>query len=338
MKTLKEVKLAEYIKGRLRMVATRYRFLVRLFLQINTNSRVELIGLIFGRKLASIRLNEETKITISRKEIFSELWYLMDITRIRTRLQGMKDSVGLHLVSCGNLKCLTFKYNGTDLNFQYFDNNDLLTSLMAINITYVETKWEIVNASNAIIFDVGANIGDSAVYFVLRGAKRVIAIEPFDSLFRLLIKNVKLQEMGGVITCVNKSLEELVNGVERTKTTSPNYPFIGSRFVVSSDLDTNKIIDHNRFSGLLTEAEGDANDLILKISCAGCEEILLNVDKKLFRKFKQICIEYNYGYKSLVNKLVSSGFSVSYSRPHGSYARSLDNPHVFLGIIVAKRV
>ena len=42
-----------------------------------------------------------------------------------------------------------------------------------------------LNYKDETVVDIGANIGDSSIYFAVMGAKRVIAIEPFPSLTNL---------------------------------------------------------------------------------------------------------------------------------------------------------
>ena len=129
-----------------------------------------------------------------------------------------------------------------------------------------------------------------------------------------------------------------MSGAKDIENQSIPYPFIGSQFGLSSNLNNEEIIYSNWIKNYVSEFELSRNDLILKISCAGCEYNILKLDAKFLREFRQIVIEYNYGYKSLVKKLTDSGFTVSYSKPRGSYGRSLKNHNVYLGMIIAENV
>jgi len=44
--------------------------------------------------------------------------------------------------------------------------------------------------------DLGAFVDDSAIYFALRGAKRVIAIESHPGAYAKMLENIKLNNLG----------------------------------------------------------------------------------------------------------------------------------------------
>jgi len=53
-------------------------------------------------------------------------------------------------------------------------------SLIAENLIY--EQYKILGVSNKDVIDIGANIGDTAIYFAVKGARHVYAFEPL-SLF-----------------------------------------------------------------------------------------------------------------------------------------------------------
>lgn len=55
------------------------------------------------------------------------------------------------------------------------------------------------------VVDIGASIGDTAMYFSIHGAKRVIALEPFPRLYQEALKNLALNKISNV-TMMNKGL------------------------------------------------------------------------------------------------------------------------------------
>ena len=55
------------------------------------------------------------------------------------------------------------------------------------------------NGKPIIFWDVGANIGDSSIYFALKGAKKVIALEPLPANYEMAVKNIELNNFKNII-------------------------------------------------------------------------------------------------------------------------------------------
>ena len=56
-------------------------------------------------------------------------------------------------------------------------------------------KWVLVGSlilkvKNKTVLDIGANIGDTAIFFASRGANKIIGVEPFHRNFNLAKKNI----------------------------------------------------------------------------------------------------------------------------------------------------
>jgi tRNA G37 N-methylase Trm5 len=60
-------------------------------------------------------------------------------------------------------------------------------------------EYNALNANGKTVVDVGAYIGDSSIYFALKGAKRVIAIEPCPKAFKEMLDNIRLNNLEDVI-------------------------------------------------------------------------------------------------------------------------------------------
>ncbi|WP_048054006.1 FkbM family methyltransferase [Thermoplasma volcanium] len=56
------------------------------------------------------------------------------------------------------------------------------------------------------VLDIGANIGDSAIYFALKGAAHVYAFEVVPSTSEICKENVRLNNLDGKITVFNYGL------------------------------------------------------------------------------------------------------------------------------------
>jgi len=77
-------------------------------------------------------------------------------------------------------------------------------------------------------------------------------------------------------------------------------------------------------------------EAVLKMDCEGCEyEAILSEDDSVLRTFKEMVVEYHYGYRNLVEKLRRAGFKVRWTKPRYSFIAGAGNPHMFVGLIYA---
>jgi len=58
---------------------------------------------------------------------------------------------------------------------------------------FEEGMYEMVDVKGKVVVDVGAHIGDSTIYFALKGAKRVFAIEPHPDAFAYMLDHIKFK-------------------------------------------------------------------------------------------------------------------------------------------------
>ena len=56
--------------------------------------------------------------------------------------------------------------------------------------------YDSVDYRGRVVVDVGAYVGDSSIYFALRGAKKVYAIEPDRDAYSELLVNIELNNVG----------------------------------------------------------------------------------------------------------------------------------------------
>jgi FkbM family methyltransferase len=297
----------------------------------------ELVKAIFGKPKVLITFKNGNSIVVGREEIFTRLWFFFDKLTIDTRLKKLETAMNLKLFEVEGSKLLQFVYLNKNIQFSYNSEDDLLTILMALDVTFIQRKWRMIECKGNIIVDVGGNVGDTAIYFALNGAKKVITIEPFPSLFEILRNAVSYQN-SDTILCINNTFEGFVEGHSFKANGNMSYPYFGSYFGPEDVLkrDDFSKTENASFNDLLNSDE-IYNNYILKLSCAGCEYYLLKLSTVYLRHFKQIVVEYNYGYRSICNKLKESGFVVTHSKPIGIFGRNLQNHNVFLGMIIASR-
>jgi hypothetical protein len=128
------------------------------------------------------------------------------------------------------------------------------------------------------VVDIGAGVGDSTVYFALRGARRVIALEPVEEYYDELIENIKLNNVESRVIALN----EYASANTLVKLTG----------------------------------EYGINEGVLKIDCEGCEYAVLGgTPIETLKRFKEVMIEYHGSPRPLVKKLVEAGFRVTVMPP-----------------------
>jgi FkbM family methyltransferase len=221
-------------------------------------------------------------------------------------------------------------YDGRDKGFEYdipndsvtltehfFGNMDVITIYGGVSNgdlrgIFIDKIYQDLPVRNKTVIDIGANIGDSAIFFALNGAARIIGIEPFPTNYELAEKNIKLNKLNNV----SLKLAGCSNQRGEVNIDVDSYNQTGKVFLVKDYkrgikvplLTLEDILDENNI-----HSDGS---IILKMDCEGCEyESILSADENTLQKFSHILIEYHHGYKDLKEKLQRSSFEVSVTRP-----------------------
>jgi FkbM family methyltransferase len=206
----------------------------------------------------------------------------------------------------------------TFLSLPYATNNPKVTLYGSITngeapTIFLDNIYGNIPVFGKTVIDIGANIADSSIYFALRGAKKVIGLEPFPKNYEMAKRNVESNNLSDKITLMLAGC-----GAKRGFVTISAYDndksWIGSTVKNSSQgfkvplLTLEDILKQNNLQN------GELN--ILKMDCEGCEyESILLASRDVLRSFSHIQIEYHYGYKDLKYKLEENGFIVSVSKP-----------------------
>lgn len=192
--------------------------------------------------------------------------------------------------------------------------------------------YEFLNVMNKVVIDVGAYVGDSAIYFALNGAKKVIALELYPYAYELAVKNIYENGLSEKIFLLNagygKDGQILVDedlATDETTSVSTSLMSNGTKrkcevYSLNSLLETFNI-----------------NNAVLKMDCEGCEYNMIDEDSITLGKFSRIVMEYHYGYKKLVEKLRSAGFDVKYTRPKNGPSPQLTELKTEIGYIYATK-
>jgi len=164
---------------------------------------------------------------------------------------------------------------------------------------FEEGLYSALNVDGRVVIDVGAFVGDSAIYFALKGAKKVIAIEPHPDAFREMLNNIKLNNLENVVVPLNVGLASkpgriCIENVD-IKRTAITYHRPGECDVMVPAITLADVVSKY----------GVNHDAILKMDCEGCEfDVILN-DYEHVRVFKELLLEYHlYASSEPLSKLL----------------------------------
>jgi len=194
---------------------------------------------------------------------------------------------------------------------------------------FLKEEYKFLPVKDRIVIDIGANIGDSAIYFALKGAKKIIALEPFPKNFNSAKKNIELNKLSDKIDlqlagCSSKTGEMIINSNEGSSQTSLRESIEGKNIPL---LTLENIIKNNKIESAL-----------LKMDCEGCEyDSILNSSEDTLKKFSHIQLEYHYGYKNIKNKLEKCGFKVSITKPIFNLNYEASESKMYIGFLYAKK-
>lgn len=178
------------------------------------------------------------------------------------------------------------------------------------------------------VVDIGAGAGESAIYFVLRGAARVLAYEPMPVTFEYAEQNIRANGLELQIRLHREAVGARVGevGVGRELTTATVRALSAETGNIRTAITTlTKIVETEHLE-----------DACLKVDCEGDEYgLLLTTPPAILRHFRFIVVEYHFGSDSLLNHLMKAGFRVRASRPN--YSPKSPHPGVYYGLISATR-
>ena len=214
-------------------------------------------------------------------------------------------------------------------------NNDILLRIPLtdngdIYRAFVNEDYLWLKAKEHIVIDIGAGVGDSALLFALWGAEKVYAFEPFPSRFEEAKANVIANNLQHKIELHNSGVG------------SPSQLLLDSDYIPSN---SSNVSNHtSKASGQRIEILDlksivemvNSRDLILKMDCEGCEySAIMEASCDVLQNFKQIQVEYHYGYKNIQKKLEECGFLVSHTKPKLMRDRDLGLTDLYLGYLRA---
>ncbi len=261
-------------------------------------------------KLALLRNSHTTILLKSGKRIevnnikeFLSFWHSyegqLELLRSLKVMNNMHIDFDKHLIQ--------FYYMQRNIVFDYGASKEMLEQTLEwIRTQFFEGQYSWLDVKDRDVIDIGAAIGDTAIYFALRGAKRVYAFEIDSNKALLALTNAKL------------------NGFENIK-------------VINAGCTGSKINSNEKNLETLDDIikSNNISNAVLKMDCEGCEyDSIINSEDTTLKAFKQIMIEYHRGYKNLEKRLKEAGFHVWHSRPE---IFKEGNEEYYLGLLYAIR-
>jgi FkbM family methyltransferase len=166
--------------------------------------------------------------------------------------------------------------------------------------------YEDLNVRGRVVVDVGAYIGDSAIYFAWRGAKKVIAIEPRPGAYEEMLENIRLNSLETTIFPINAGIASRP----------------GKILLEEVDIETTNVTYHrpNDQKGTIPAVtlgdlirEFNLSGTVLKMNCEGCEyDVILN-DYEHVKLSNEIAFEYHEGATGKLLKVLVRDYNCSHA-------------------------
>jgi len=187
----------------------------------------------------------------------------------------------------------------------------------ALADVFVRGEYEVPEVLSGLrgkeVVDVGANTGDTALYFVLNGARKVIAVEPLPNVAKCAVENLRLNGITDEVKLINAALGSGPVSVPC------DYDLWSS--AVFSTLSTSGPckVPGVTLGDLLSMVD---DPYLLKMDCEGCEaQVILGPERERLRAFEHIIFEthpYITGVSNdkLLESLNELGFGCRFHMVH----------------------
>ena len=266
-----------------------------------------------NKKTIKIKIRNGNTLTVPPEMVY----FIKELSRINSSQNGFEfDSYN---------GILTFPYSGKIIKMKFYENGKFNGEFASFLGDYDFLK----PIEGNTVIDVGANIGDSSVWFAIMGASAVIGLEPYRWSYNMAMKNIEINNLSGRVVILNAGygptgeieLEDTITNIG-TELKEHKGGIKTPLFTLKNILNRNKSIING--------------NLLLKMDCEGCEYNLLNENPDTLKMFKKIIIEYHYGYEKLIAKLKDCNFDVKYTEPQKWYDKE-NNHNLVQGYIYAKQ-
>lgn len=190
-----------------------------------------------------------------------------------------------------------FKVNGD--NFELIGTPSIDGLIFLVN-EYLNGDYK-YECANKTVLDIGGYQGETAVFFSLLGAKKIIIYEPVLSHHRLIKQNIEKNH-------VNAEVHGEGIG-PKNETITLSYDEISTGLGIKCTGTKKMDIKVRNITEVIKSSDAD----IAKIDCEGSEECLTEVPNSTLRKIECYMIEAHSAAikKALIEKFTAAGFEVT---------------------------
>ena len=218
------------------------------------------------------------------------LGYIIDITKdeIKFKIYNKIYSMAINnFYSRGIYLFIEFIKSGWDYKGNYWEKNGIKFKHYYATIwdIFIDEQYKFLNVKDKNVLDIGAFIGDSPIYFILKGAKKVYAIEPHPDAYNEMLENIKLNNMEDKIIPINMGISYEKDYINISTTTADTQ-------VTLLKSEGNGIkVSAGKLSDIIDKYNVDAQ--VLKMDCEGCEYDIILKDYDTIKEFEEIELEYH---------------------------------------------
>jgi len=210
--------------------------------------------------------------------------------------------------------------NSADLTVKFRIGSDYLTArygkttdLFVLEETYLDKLYDGDYHGNFVI-DVGGYIGETALFFAQRGARRVFCVEPAPDNLRLLEQNISQSSFKDKIVIIRAAILDKDGIVEFYIDNQIHHSYHVAdyhEFMKNYTREPSKYnVQAMSFQSLL-EYTGLEEVDVVKLDCEGSEyDILLGTPDSVLKRVRKYIIEYHNGPDVLVKRLDDLGYKV----------------------------
>jgi FkbM family methyltransferase len=179
--------------------------------------------------------------------------------------------------------------------------------------TFLKEDYGDFSVKNGTVIDVGAFIGDTAIYFATKGAKRVLAFEPAPPTFHIAQENIKMNKLQNAIEIRNKAVGRR-EGEEKFRFTSSRP---GGSSMVFPDTRPSRYYQVKTTTLNQVMSEVGYVDL-LKMDCEGAEYQILPLALKdgNLKNISNIILEVHGPPQEILNTLRAGHFKIVKHQAH----------------------
>lgn len=192
-----------------------------------------------------------------------------------------------------------------DIKFEYDGLMQFKNSIQLLHDIYLIRPYAKLQVRDKVVIDVGAAIGDTAIYFRMLGAKKVIAFEPFPYSYKIAKRNIAHNSKKYKEWCilVNKAV-----GRPGTIIINENYKSHASSFLFNSK--NGMPVEILSLDEVVKKYNVPPHSA-LKVDCEGSElDVIKHASLKTLQLFDQVILEYEDDYNAIANALKVANFKI----------------------------